>query len=301
MTRYVALLLGVMSLIGVRLSAQQPQSLTNEAVIQLVKAEVTEDTIVKFIRLHMPGFDLSASGIVSLKRAGVSDKIIQAMLDRAAEAESGRTPTSTRTVPDRDPTAGGKSPDSGSEPTSSTVANSDAAPRPLQGLPKENGIYYEKDGRFTELFGKPVVRTQTAGFAKTILTAGMSKVRSRSEIPGEHAQLQIGERQPVFYVLVPEGQSPEALTLVELDREDGRRRFQIGSAGGITGRSDSGYDLDKVRQVRIERVGGRAFRIMPDEELKPGEYGFVGAVTHTTVGVASAGVMIYDFGIQKKK
>lgn len=102
-------------------------------------------------------------------------------------------------------------------------------------------------------------------------------------------------------MLVPEGQSPEALTLIELDRADGRRRFQIGSAGGIAGRSDSGFDLHMVRQVRIERVGGRAFRIMPEEELKPGEYGFVGAVTHTTVGVASAGVMIYDFGIEKKR
>lgn len=167
-------LLGVTLLVGPGLLAQSSKPLTNDDVVLLVKEEVDVETILGMIKLHKPAFDLSAGAILSLKRAGVSDKIIQAMLDRTAVAEAAPpTAAPTDSVPSRDSSADGKAPNSGPGSAAKAIAQPEFTPWTGPVVPKENGIYYEKDDRFTEIFGKPVVRTQTAGFAKTILTAGM--------------------------------------------------------------------------------------------------------------------------------
>ena len=77
------------------LAAQQKGPLTNADVIKMVKAGMAESTIVAAIAANDTQFDLSSTGLQSLGQAGVSSKVIRAMLaaeskkkDAAAAAEN---------------------------------------------------------------------------------------------------------------------------------------------------------------------------------------------------------------------
>jgi hypothetical protein len=71
---------------AIGVSGQQPAKqdgpLTNAEVIKLVKAGFKEKTIVLIIAARIPNFDLSPDRMIQLKRAGVNENIIVAMLAR---------------------------------------------------------------------------------------------------------------------------------------------------------------------------------------------------------------------------
>ncbi len=56
--------------------------LTNAAVVKLVKAGFKEKTVLSIIAARQSHFDLSPERMIELKRSGVSEKIILAMLSR---------------------------------------------------------------------------------------------------------------------------------------------------------------------------------------------------------------------------
>lgn len=63
-------------------TGQAQKTLTNASVVKLVKAGFKEKTIISVINSRMPNFDLSTERMIELKRNGVSEKIIMAMLAR---------------------------------------------------------------------------------------------------------------------------------------------------------------------------------------------------------------------------
>jgi hypothetical protein len=60
------------------LSAQETP--TNDSILKLMKAEMSEDVILGMINSEPGTHTVTADAVVSLKRAGVSDKIINAMV-----------------------------------------------------------------------------------------------------------------------------------------------------------------------------------------------------------------------------
>jgi hypothetical protein len=82
-TTLITLCLVIGCAIGV--SAQNRQNegpLTNAEIVKLVKAGFKEKTIVLIIAARVPNFDLSSDKMIQLKRSGVSEMIIIAMLAR---------------------------------------------------------------------------------------------------------------------------------------------------------------------------------------------------------------------------
>jgi hypothetical protein len=63
-------------------SRQAEPSLTNAAVVKLAKAGFKEKTIISIISSRIPNFDLSPDRMIDLKRNGVTEKVILAMLAR---------------------------------------------------------------------------------------------------------------------------------------------------------------------------------------------------------------------------
>jgi hypothetical protein len=61
---------------------QAQKSLTNASVVKLAKAGFKEKTIISIINSRIPNFDLSPDRMIELKRNGVTEKIIIAMLAR---------------------------------------------------------------------------------------------------------------------------------------------------------------------------------------------------------------------------
>ena len=74
--------------IGVSAQTKQNEGpLTNAEIVKLVKAGFKEKTIVLIIASRLPNFDLSSERMIQLKRQGVSETIIIAMLARQDGAE----------------------------------------------------------------------------------------------------------------------------------------------------------------------------------------------------------------------
>jgi hypothetical protein len=64
---------------------QAPDSsapLTNTAVVKLVRSGFKEKTVISIVAVRLPAFDLSPDRMIELKKSGVSEKIILAMLAR---------------------------------------------------------------------------------------------------------------------------------------------------------------------------------------------------------------------------
>jgi hypothetical protein len=77
---------------SMNLSAQQQsKALTNDDVVSMISGGLDESLIVGAIQANDENFDVSAIGLLALKKAGVGDKIIQAML--AAEAKKHNPPS----------------------------------------------------------------------------------------------------------------------------------------------------------------------------------------------------------------
>ncbi len=81
-TTLITLLLLAGSALGVQAQTKDEGPMTNAEVIKLVKAGFKEKTIVLIIASRIPNFDLSSDRMIQLKRAGVSENIIVAMLAR---------------------------------------------------------------------------------------------------------------------------------------------------------------------------------------------------------------------------
>jgi len=60
------------------------QALNNDAVIKLVKAGLSDDLIVTTINSAPGSYNTSVDGLIALKSAGVSDKVVAAIVAKAA-------------------------------------------------------------------------------------------------------------------------------------------------------------------------------------------------------------------------
>jgi len=67
-------------------SAFAAEVLTNDAVVTMVKAGLSEDLILNKIKTSQGQFDLSIQGLVRLKESGVSEAVIKSMMEASAPA-----------------------------------------------------------------------------------------------------------------------------------------------------------------------------------------------------------------------
>jgi hypothetical protein len=74
------------------LSAQQ--ALNNDAVIKLVKAGLSDDLIISTINASPGTYDTSADGIIALKQAGASDKVVAAIVVKNTTTAPATQPSS---------------------------------------------------------------------------------------------------------------------------------------------------------------------------------------------------------------
>lgn len=59
---------------------KESKELTNEDIVTMVRAGLAEETILAVVRSSRGRYQLDAQDLIALKEAGVSEKILQAML-----------------------------------------------------------------------------------------------------------------------------------------------------------------------------------------------------------------------------
>jgi len=79
---------GIWAVVFLSVGAFAQALLTNEVIVRMVKAGVSDDVIATMVSEKPGEYSLSASDLIALKQAGVSDKVIGAMVSRGASANA---------------------------------------------------------------------------------------------------------------------------------------------------------------------------------------------------------------------
>jgi hypothetical protein len=260
-------------------SQQLGKRMTDKDVIDMVGLGLSDDVIIAKIRAAAAGgtlqFDTSVDSLKELKAAKVSDEVIKVMINPAPPA----APVVVAATP---------------------ISNDPTLP------PPEVGVYWKNSNAFVLLEGQAISQAKVGGKAGSMFTYGMRNEHWDAYLNGPQSKNIINDRQPVFYLYVPDGASSSDFVLIILEKKGNRREFQIGSFGGITG-GKSGVKRDKEVAFTAEHAGIRTYKIKLDAAMKPGEYAFFmgtgqqatmagGSTGGARSGGAAAG-RVYDFRI----
>ena len=260
-------------------SQQLSKRITDRDIIDMTTLGLSDDVIIAKIRAAAAGgtlqFDTSVDGLKELKAAKVSDEVIKVMINPA--------PPAAQVVVAATP-----------------ISNDPNLP------PPEVGVYWKNGNAFVLVEGQAISQSKVGGKAGSMFTYGLRNEHWDAYLNGPQSKNVINDRQPIFYLYVPDGASSSDFVLISLEKKDNRREFQIGSFGGITG-GKSGVKRDKEVAFTSEHAGIRTYKIKLDAAMQPGEYAFfMGTGQSSTMaggqtggarsGGAAAG-RVYDFRI----
>jgi len=255
-----------------------PKRLTNQDIIDMAHAGLSDDLIIAKIRsatgADASKFDTTVDGLKALKAASVSDAVIKVMLNPAPPPPPVIATTTPMTLDPNFP-------------------------------PPEVGVYWKDGPTFVLIEGAAISRMKAGGRAGSFATDGIRGQHWDATLEGPTSKNRVKDRRPLFYFYVPDGSTAADYVLIKLNKKGDRREFQVGSFGGVTG-GKSGVKKDKEVGFSSEHVGIRIYKITLGEELKPGEYAFfmgtgAGATMASRTGSASSGGnasgRVYDFSI----
>lgn len=240
--------------------AQQP--LNNDAVIKLTRAGLSDDLIITTINANAGAFDTSTDGLIALKKAKVSDKVVSAIVLKASGAAGSAAA----------PNAG-----TGSFGPSNfnSVATMPAAPTTgPNGLPigiDDIGVYYkDKTGAWVSLLPE-IVNFGSSGKFKSIASAGLVKGNLNGHIEGSRSRLN-ATLPIVFAVYLPESLEITQYQLVHLHPTADAREF-LSAAGGML-HTSAGATRDEI-DFTPEKLAPRLYQVTLPESAGRGEYGLL--------------------------
>jgi hypothetical protein len=82
----------MMTIVFYMAAYSQSEMLTNAKIIEMAKAGLSPDVILYKIQFSVERFDISSDALIELKRAGVDDSIVAAIVEISRSATSGTTP-----------------------------------------------------------------------------------------------------------------------------------------------------------------------------------------------------------------
>jgi hypothetical protein len=107
--RRLSVLLAVCFLVAANTAAQS-ETLTNHEVILLTRAGLSQELIIRKIRDSGKNFDITAEGLIELKKAGVADEVIALMMEKSAAAADSPNNDTTPGYSDSVPVSGYSTP-----------------------------------------------------------------------------------------------------------------------------------------------------------------------------------------------
>jgi hypothetical protein len=255
-----------------QLDAQEKKPLTNADVVLMVKAKLSESTVVAAIQRSPSNFDISPPALIELKEQGVSPKIMEAMLKTGDLAV---TPDQPLNLP----------------PTNSSLSYQ-------QFSAHEVGIFsvilIDSTGRTEMKYKDEVFRDDER--LKSIINPFRS-VKIKSNFDGNQAGLRITTASPTFEAGIESAANPtDQIALVKLTPRLDWREIETGTQRAFRGDS-FGFRKSDIVPITIEEIKEqnrpgsfyKRYRIKIAGTLTPGEYALL------------AGGRYYDFGVDLTK
>jgi len=277
----------------------------NAGIIALHRAGMGDAAILAKIASGPCLYDTSIEAMVTLKRAGLSDALITAMVEHCASQPSGGGAVGAASAPLEGGGAHRHYRGAVVEhlPDARTVAAA-ASGGPVQTA----GIYLAADG--TADAHQTLLRPSGQSSLKytgngSILFPHMAKLI----VSQPSAQIATNSARPVFffYFNLPDhkvnsfgtaaseaAQSPQEFSLVRFRQDAGNRQVTVGRVQPYV--SISGIDPKNTLPFEVTELGAASFRVEMTQDLAPGEYGFVLNATSEKGGGTK--FRIYDFTVR---
>jgi hypothetical protein len=273
----LAFLTGAM-LIGFAVKAdteKQIELLTNDSIVQLVKAGISEEIVINMINTQPTRFDVGAAGILTLHSNGVGDKIISKMVLR------GQLESAT-------PQAGlsGRTPDAVSNaiPSASTESHKIKEPEYV-------GVFFRLNPKDGELIPLERQNTQMRAVAGGFIAIG---AKVAAQVDGEKSPIRFKRGDKLDFVVKLNSQQNDPQSQIGFASfESGKGKRQIvlakGSAAPFVGTSVKDVSQSKIVSDNVVKYGESSFKVSPVEQLAPGEYvlGIKGVAVSFCFGVDS--------------
>lgn len=259
--------------------------MTNNDVIKLVKAGMSEDLIVNLIAKSDAAFDTSTNAVIMLSKKGVSQRIISAMITSGNEGTISNPKAKDQSLtPQKEGAmnglkAGGQS--------------------GVQKINPEEVVFFDNGQEKTMAYIIPETRTAARAL-------GFGGVATYTVMRGDHAQLRTTDKTPSFLVSVPKNVQPNSyMTLASfMLRKNESREVLVG--GGFMSYS-TGIHPDRIMPIIFEKMDDQSratkdfvvYKVISKNPLAPGEY----ALLLYTKEVRTAGFFAhgantcFDFGV----
>ena len=266
--------------------------LTNQSVISLVKAGLDKSLIITTINNTESKFDLSTTTLIALKKQGIPNEIINAMVEKSASGSVDK----------------GKS---------SSTGTTSSASSPLSGL--DPGIYYaDPSNKHVQLEPSIFTSSKTGSGIGAALSYGIAKIKSKAVLSGSNANLKFSGASTTFYFIFPKNStgnignegsqnlwissatSPNEFVLIKFKSintsKQKAREVVTGSYGTYSGFSNGIPDDNKVN-FRSEKLSSGVYKIYFETPLLPGEYAFIHAGGSATAAGGAPAQKAFDFSI----
>jgi hypothetical protein len=278
------------------------KTLNNDAVIKLVKAGLSDDLIVTTINASAGNYDTSADGVIALKAAGGSDKVVSALVVKAsAPPPAPQTAPAIAAAPAPPPAPVATDPD---DPAS----------------PHDAGIYYfdskASAGSKMKLLEPSVFgQNKTGGLFTSAMTYGIAKASTKEVLRNAHSNARVSDPNTVFYFYFEEKSAglsnsqqpfsgtstPNEYTLLRFDVKKDSRETTTGkfNAYGASG----GTDQKAAVAFTYSRIKAGVYKVTLSAPLTKGEYGFMSPSGGLVVGSMMGGATVsgtsrvFDFGV----
>jgi hypothetical protein len=259
------------------LLGQKP--LDDNSIITLLKGGISDDVIISTVNASRGYYDTSANGLIALKRAGASDRVIAAIVVKNAKNASEKPTIFPAPAPDPAPPP----------KAAAVLPAAPAIPLEVDSI----GVYYKSGNGSWQEVNAEVVNFKTGGVLKRVATVGVIKGDLNGLVGGRKSRLDLVG--PVTFILyVPEGRSPGEYQLLRLHETGEGREFRS-ITGGVV--HESGGAIRDTVEFTSKKLGPRVYEVVVPSEVGKGEYGFLPPLdTVSEKSLASSG-KIYTFSL----
>jgi hypothetical protein len=257
----------------------RPHLIDDDAILRMAKAGLSDDVIIQTIKTQPGHYDVTPDDLISLKAAGLSDKVILTMQAygnaRTASIGSG---LHSRSI---------------SSAGIASTGESSPNPAPLASGVDEIGVYYKDKatGTWTELRTERVV-FKSSGAVKNILSDGLLKKDMNGHLDGEKSTLVLPTGVELL-IYAPAGTDANEYDFLRFELHKDSREFRTLTAGIFN--SKTGSQRDEI-EFHPTKIAPQMYTFTVPIDIEKGEYGVLPPGSANTQGIAGTG-KIFTFSI----
>lgn len=218
------------------LTTTKAPAMNNESVMKMAKAGLGDELIIQTINTQPGQYNTDADALVALKGAGISDRVISAMMNKSRRQ----------------------------------LTNAPEKPIELSDV-NEIGVYYKDHTGKWIAIEPEIVHIKSGGFIKSTVTHGIIKEDRNGHLNGRESKLAL--QCPIeVLIYVPEGVSANEYDFLRFRINSNNREFRV-LTGGVF-HSTGGADRDEV-PFKPVKTAPRTYQFTVDQSTGGGEYGIL--------------------------